>query len=44
MNYLAKYYQDQCCFKAINYSYLAIDCCQRQNQNLDVQEFIRYFK
>lgn len=41
---LAKYYQDQGCSSAYNYSFLATGCEQREEQHLDNDEYIRYFK
>lgn len=44
MHFLDSYYQDQGCMSAYNYSYLAIDCKRVKKQNLDKDEFIRYFE
>lgn len=41
---LASYYQDQGCSGAYNYSFLALDCKKEQKQNLDKDEFIKYFE
>lgn len=41
---LGKYYQDQGCSKAFNYSYLAVDCEKKKEQCLDKDEVIRYFE
>lgn len=42
--FLAKYYQDQGCSSAFNYSYLATDCVKKMKQHLDESEYIRYFE
>ena len=43
--YLDKFYQDQACGVACyNYSYLAKDCVKDGKQNLDKDEFIKYFE
>ncbi len=44
MQLLAKYYQDQGCSGAYNYSYLAFGCERKKEQKLDESEFIYYFK
>lgn len=44
MQLLCKYYQDQGCSSAFNYSYLATGCVKRKEQCLDEDEFIRYFE
>lgn len=41
---LAKYYQDQGCSAALNYSFLALGCKKNKEQNLDKDEYIRYFE
>lgn len=41
---LTKYYQDQGCSKALNYSFIALNCKKVMNQNLDKDEYIKYFK
>lgn len=41
---LAKYYQDEGCSAAFNYSYLAQDCKKTNEQRLDKDEYIRYFE
>lgn len=41
---LAKYYQDEGCSGAFNYCYLATGCKKIKEQNLDKDEFIRYFE
>lgn len=43
--YLDKFYQDQACgVRAYNYGFLATDCSKKYNQNLDKDEFLKYFK
>lgn len=45
MIYLDKFYQDQSCgVCAYNYSYLALNCEKKYEQNLDYNEAIRYFE
>lgn len=44
MQFLDSYYQDQGCMSAYNYSYLALDCKRVKKQNLDKDEFIKYFE
>ena len=45
MIYLDKFYQDQSCgVCAYNYSYLALNCEKKFEQNLDDNEAIRYFE
>lgn len=44
MKYLCRYYQDQGCSSAYNYNYLGLGCEKKENQNLDKDEFIRYFE
>lgn len=44
MHLLASYYQDQGCSAAYNYSFLATGCKKVQDQQLDKDEFIRYFE
>lgn len=44
MHLLASYYQDQGCSAAYNYSFLATGCEKVQDQQLDKDEFIRYFE
>lgn len=45
MLFLDKFYQDQSCgVGEYNYSYLALDCEKKQNQNLDQNEAIRFFE
>ena len=44
MKFLDSYYQDQGCMSAYNYSYLALDCKRVKKQNLDKDEFIKYFE
>lgn len=44
MHLLASYYQDQGCSAAYNHSFLATGCQKVQDQNLDNDEFIRYFE
>lgn len=44
MKYLSRYYQDQGCSSAYNYSYLALGCEKINEQELDNSEFIRYFE
>lgn len=41
---LGSYYQDQGCSAAYNYSMLALNCKKLKMQNLDQDEFIRYFE
>lgn len=41
---LSSYYQDQGCSAAYNYSMLALNCQKLKDQNLDKDEFIRYFE
>lgn len=41
---LANYYQDQGCSSANNYGFLATGCEKKEEQNLDKDEYIRYFK
>ncbi len=41
--HLSSYYQDQGCSAAFNHSFLACNCEKRENQNLDNDEFIKYF-
>lgn len=41
---LSSYYQDQGCSTAYNYSMLALNCQKLKDQNLDKDEFIRYFE
>ena len=43
IKHLSSYYQDQGCSDAYNYAYLALDCEKIKEQNLDKDEFIRYF-
>ena len=43
IRHLSSYYQDQGCSDAYNYAYLALDCEKIKEQNLDKDEFIRYF-
>lgn len=40
---LASYYQDQGCSSAFNHSFLALDCSKLFKQELDKDEFIKYF-
>lgn len=40
---LDSYYQDQGCSEGYNHAYLALDCKKIKEQNLDKDEFIRYF-
>ena len=43
--YLDKFYQDQACgVSAYNYAFLAKNCVKVQEQNLDKDEFIKYFE
>ena len=45
MIFLDKFYQDQSCgVCAYNYSYLALGCERKQDQNLDENEAIRFFE
>ena len=44
MIFLDSYYQDQGCYGAYNYSYLALGCQKTKKQNLDPDEIIRYFE
>lgn len=41
---LTSYYQDQGCSKAKNYSFIAFDCECRFPQNLDEDEYVKYFE
>lgn len=41
---LGGFYQDMGCSSAFNESFLALDCKKISEQNLDHDEFIRYFK
>ena len=41
---LGGFYQDMGCSSAYNESFLALDCKKVSDQNLDQDEFIRYFK
>ncbi len=41
---LARYYQDQGCSAAYNYSYLAFGCEKEKQQQLDSDEIIHYFE
>lgn len=41
---LDTYYQDQGCYEAFNYSFLALDCTKKKQQNLDKDEIIKYFE
>ena len=43
IKHLSSYYQDQGCSDAYNHTYLALDCEKIKEQNLDKDEFIRYF-
>ena len=43
IKYLDSFYQDQGCSDSYNYAYLALDCEKVKEQNLDEDEFIRYF-
>lgn len=38
------YYQDQGCSGAFNHSFIAFDCQKVKNQNLDKDEYIKYFE
>ena len=44
VKFLSKYYQDQGCSSALNYSLLALDCKKIFEQDLDSDEYIKYFK
>jgi ADP-ribose pyrophosphatase len=44
MVHLDSYYQDEGCSSAYNSIYLALDCEKKFNQNLDRDEYIRYFE
>ena len=41
---LAKYFQDSGCSAAFNYSFLALGCTKIASQNLDKDEFVKYFE
>ncbi|HHW69229.1 MAG TPA: NUDIX hydrolase [Tenericutes bacterium] len=41
---LINYYQDQGCSKAKIYSFLALNCKKIKKQNLDNDEYIKYFE
>lgn len=41
---LTNYYQDQGCYSAYNYGFLALNCCKRYEQKLDKDEIIKYFE
>lgn len=41
---IASYYQDQGCSRAFNHTFIAFDCEKTKNQNLDADEYIRYFE
>ena len=43
MKYLGSFYQDQGCSKALNEYFLALDCELHECQNLDKDEYIKYF-
>ena len=43
IKYLDSYYQDQGCSDAYNSSYLALDCEKVKEQELDKDEFVKYF-
>ena len=44
LQFIDSYYQDQGCMSAYNYSYIAFGCRKKQDQNLDKNEYIRYFE
>ena len=44
IEFLDSYYQDQGCMSAYNYSFLALGCKKVKAQNLDKDEYIRYFE
>lgn len=41
---LDEFYQDEGCSEALNHIFLATDCVKIANQNLDKDEFIKYFE
>lgn len=41
---LVSYYQDEGCSSAYNHSFIAFECIQKFKQNLDNDEYIKYFK
>ena len=41
---VSHYYQDQGCSGAYNHSFIAFDCKKVKEQNLDKDEYIRYFE
>lgn len=44
MRMIASYYQDQGCMSSINHCFIALGCEKKQIQNLDRDEFIKYFE
>lgn len=44
MKMIASYYQDQGCMSSLNHSFIAFGCEKKQIQNLDDDEFIKYFE
>ena len=44
MQLLVQYYQDQGCMSAFNRTYLALGCIKIKEQNLDKDEFIKYYE
>ena len=41
---ICSYYQDEGCSKALNHSFIAYDVEKKYDQNLDKDEFIKYFE
>ena len=41
---LASFYQDEGCSKAFNHAFLALNCEKKFEQNLDKDEYIKYFE
>ena len=45
MIYLDKFYQDQACgVRAYNYGFLANGCSKKYDQDLDENEYLKYFE
>lgn len=44
MIHLDEFYQDEGCSEALNHIFLALDCIKVAEQNLDKDEFIKYFE
>lgn len=41
---IAEFYQDQGCSRALNHAFIAFGCERKYEQNLDKDEYIRYFE